>query len=85
VRLRQDAEVASRKIKLPPSAHELTLMDEALGWPLACLSGQRDVALPLWAFRTSRDRRLPTGLVTKAHHEASLIAAVLARAGKVVR
>lgn len=84
VRLRIDAEESSRRRKPPPTALEVFRMDEALAWPLACLSHRQDIALPTWAHRRATDRSAPH-LVRQAQHEAQLIAAVLKRLRKVVR
>lgn len=84
-RCKIDAEGASRRIKLPPSAHELSLMDEAIAWPLLLQGESTKLVLPFWAFRTARERSVPQGMALLATREAALIAGALRHLRKVVR
>lgn len=76
-----------RPITLPPSSHEVSLMDEALAWPARYLKVERgdDMCLGTWAFRRSRGGRTGEGLAMGAYWDATTVARGLARDRVAVR
>lgn len=77
-----------KPLVLPPTREQISLMEEAFDWPLKFLSEHADLsrlALNWWAFLTSRDRDVGTGLANTAFAEAKVIAAGLTRENRAVR
>lgn len=78
---------------LPPSQHDVSLMEEAFGWPLKYLDwtpgldGPRAIELMSWAWRrsTGRESSHRHGVIDLVQDEATRIAVALHRAGVPVR
>lgn len=68
-----------RPIVLPPSAHDVSMMDEALVWPARYLkvSELRDISIGFWAFLRSRGKTPREGLAMGAYWDAQHIARCL--------
>lgn len=76
-----------RPIRLPPSAHELSMMEEALVWPARYLKvvKPQDNSIGFWAVCRARGRTVGDGLVLSAYWDATFIVECLKRDKVVVR